>query len=164
MIDIKCPTCGRLYHTDVIHLGKHIKCSFCGSVILLLESPGTVVPSRRATPTVRAAGNALREFRLSRRVLIWAVSSGLGLTVLCALAWYAVVGEKTAADDERGSTNTANSADRANRAPDTPVGNATGTSNISDIVDPASKKKELVRRNQRSRKNIAITDFFNTHA
>jgi DNA-directed RNA polymerase subunit RPC12/RpoP len=72
MIDIKCPTCGRAYHADVIHLGKRIKCSLCGAVILLLESAGTVAPARRSTPTVRAAaqrgGNTgLRDARSSGR-------------------------------------------------------------------------------------------------
>jgi DNA-directed RNA polymerase subunit RPC12/RpoP len=142
MIDIKCPTCGLVYHTEVTHLGKHIKCSRCGSVILLLESAGTVVPSQRVTPTARATPTTRREYRSPRRVLIWAVPCGLALIVLSALAWHAV--EKTTADgDERGSPSAANNANQANRIPDTPVGTA-GTASIFDIVDPTPIQRKDV--------------------
>lgn len=33
MIDVPCPQCGRIYHSDPAHAGKHLKCTRCGVLI-----------------------------------------------------------------------------------------------------------------------------------
>ena len=43
LIDVHCPQCGVVYHSDRVHVGKRIKCSRCGSMVPILEGITRVV-------------------------------------------------------------------------------------------------------------------------
>jgi hypothetical protein len=49
MINVTCPQDGEVYHADVAHIGKHIRCKKCGALLPILGGRGTIV---QASPDV----------------------------------------------------------------------------------------------------------------
>jgi hypothetical protein len=136
MIDVKCPICGEVYHADHTHLGKHLKCSRCGSVVPLLEPVRTiVVPSPRPTVAVRPPTTARSISKLARRVPVWVVASVIAVIVILSLTWYRTANQETVNGDELGSP-----ANIIHRAPTTPDTRTPEPSSEYEVVEPAEAK------------------------
>lgn len=43
MIDVTCPQCGEIYHSDAIHLGKRIRCTKCGFLLPILGDGSAIL-------------------------------------------------------------------------------------------------------------------------
>lgn len=57
MIDLRCPRCGRIYHSDVEHVGKSLKCTNCGDTIPIIQDSGH---SSSKFPVEVRDGNSVR--------------------------------------------------------------------------------------------------------
>jgi hypothetical protein len=87
MIDVTCPQCCTVYHSEESHLGKHVRCTRCGSYVPILRADRAVVkqspvspdsPSRRAN-----APSAKRQtHRIQRRLLFVVASAVVALTAI----------------------------------------------------------------------------------
>lgn len=44
MLDISCRQCGAIYHSDLAHLGKRLRCTQCGSIIVIEKPQSATVP------------------------------------------------------------------------------------------------------------------------
>jgi hypothetical protein len=77
-IDIRCPQCGRLYHTDESHLGKSIRCVQCGKIILLIVAePLASEQTRSPGPEVQSRPLTFRRWWTNRRPSVFrSASSG----------------------------------------------------------------------------------------
>ena len=38
MIDVTCQQCGAVYHSEELHIGKHLRCPRCGSLVPILDA------------------------------------------------------------------------------------------------------------------------------
>jgi hypothetical protein len=86
MINLTCPLCREVYHADPVHVGKHIKCSRCGSMVPIVERATTV--SQCPADVVRPAVSVRPEHRQTSRRHPWAVGAVLTLVLVAfALAW-----------------------------------------------------------------------------
>jgi hypothetical protein len=67
MIDIVCQGCGTLYHSDEVHVGKHIRCSRCGCQLHILKlSPAddrSLARPPARTQTTQPLAKKLRRLR-----------------------------------------------------------------------------------------------------
>lgn len=43
MIDVMCPQCRAVYHSEESHVGKHLRCARCGSLVLILDAARDMV-------------------------------------------------------------------------------------------------------------------------
>jgi hypothetical protein len=50
MIDVTCPQCGIVYHSDELHIGKQLRCGRCGGHVPILKPEKAVVQQPPATP------------------------------------------------------------------------------------------------------------------
>src|SRR5580698_9880870 len=59
MIDVTCPRCGSVHHSEESHIGKHLRCARCGSHVPILRAdraevrqspPSVAATSRKASP------------------------------------------------------------------------------------------------------------------
>src|SRR5208282_6867546 len=88
MIDVPCPQCGLMYHSELAHLGRCIKCSRCGATVPIIESAKAVVPSRHRRDSVRRSSSLkLNRQKWGVPILALAVALAIVLTAL-SLVWY----------------------------------------------------------------------------
>jgi hypothetical protein len=79
MLDITCCRCGAIYHADPAHLGKRLRCTQCGSIIVIENPPPTAAHLKvgDAQPQEVSVNATARKFR-SR----WAVYLGAAALVV----------------------------------------------------------------------------------
>src|SRR6266704_5229178 len=54
MIDVTCPKCGAVYHSEQAHIGKQLKCLQCGGAVPIVVPPDrTVVPRQPTIPSAK---------------------------------------------------------------------------------------------------------------
>ncbi len=90
MIDVTCPMCCAVYHSEPIHLGKHINCPRCGSLVpILATTPGAVMERGSPIPNSPTYQTRPKDFsirpRRHRRIYY---SAALGLTLAVILVVY----------------------------------------------------------------------------
>lgn len=79
MFDVPCPQCGLIYHADESHIGKHIRCTRCGSLVPILRSDRTIT---YAAPSQSQPANAHHTQAQSRRPRRYMPATAVGLAVL----------------------------------------------------------------------------------
>jgi len=59
-MDVTCPQCSAVYHADRAHVGKHLRCTRCGSVVPILDAARNLVRQEASRPArwVSRAGEA----------------------------------------------------------------------------------------------------------
>jgi hypothetical protein len=89
MIDVTCHQCDAVYHSEDSHLGKHLRCSRCGSLVsIALPTVNAVVqaPSAAAKATIREsvpqAKHQVRPFRRGYLFAGIAIAFAVGLLLL----------------------------------------------------------------------------------
>jgi hypothetical protein len=80
MLDMTCRQCGAIYHADPAHLGKRLRCTQCGSIIVIENPQPAAVPlkSGDAQPREHSHGvsvNATVRMHSSRRAIYLGVSA-----------------------------------------------------------------------------------------
>jgi hypothetical protein len=59
MIDVTCPQCGAVYHSEESHIGKRLRCARCSSLVPILEAVRNVVrPEPIPAPSFKHARQA----------------------------------------------------------------------------------------------------------
>jgi hypothetical protein len=80
MLDIKCPMCQTVYHSDEANIGRSLRCSICGSAGPILRDARTMVQS--PPRSVRLHPNAgVRNSKLRRPRVVLATTIFVGLAV-----------------------------------------------------------------------------------
>jgi hypothetical protein len=80
MIDILCQACGALYHSDEVHVGKHIRCTRCGCQLPILRlSPADDLSLARPPIRTQITQPLAKKFRRLRSVYPIAVAVGVVL-------------------------------------------------------------------------------------
>lgn len=87
MIDVTCPQCGAVYHSEETHFGKHLRCARCGSLVPILRADRTVVKQSPASPDApRSRANTPSTtrptHRIQRVILFAATSVVIGVTAI----------------------------------------------------------------------------------
>jgi hypothetical protein len=84
MLDIKCPMCQTVYHSDEANIGRSLRCSICGSAVPILRDARTIVQS--PPRSVRLNPNAgIRNSKLRRPRVVSATTIFVSLAVAGAL-------------------------------------------------------------------------------
>lgn len=89
MLDISC-RCGAVYHADLAHIGRQLKCSQCG-LLVFIESPlpAVVVPKADSIQTPKYARNVPVKSKQWKSHSRWAAYLGATTTiVLLAAIWF----------------------------------------------------------------------------
>jgi hypothetical protein len=89
MIDIICPHCSAVYHSDETHIGKQLRCTNCGSPVPILgPAIGSAATRSGATPVPARSGEQTNPFtgRVKGRVAAYSVATVLVL-LLATLAF-----------------------------------------------------------------------------
>src|SRR5438105_4655799 len=84
MLDITCPQCHALYHSDEVHIGRNLRCRICGSAVPILAATRSVVQSPPGI-VCRPRGVGTHASRPSRRRGIFVLA--VCLTVAMAVVW-----------------------------------------------------------------------------
>ena len=69
MIDVACPQCGVVYHSEQAHVGKQLRCARCGSLVPILGAARNIVrQSQTPSPSVERVhqtqtGPSVRRFK-----------------------------------------------------------------------------------------------------
>jgi hypothetical protein len=57
MIDVACPRCGAVYHSELAHIGKQLRCVRCGDSVPIVESVEIDRTPVQRKSTIPSAGN-----------------------------------------------------------------------------------------------------------
>jgi hypothetical protein len=80
MIDVTCPKCGAVYHSEQAHIGKQLKCVKCGGVVPIVVPPDRTVVSRQPTIPSAKGQTAYDPAKKHRRIY------GFGITAVVMAA------------------------------------------------------------------------------
>jgi hypothetical protein len=87
MINVTCPLCREVYHADSVHVGKHIRCSRCGSVVPIREQASSAVRRQYQASVVKPASPAHYSRRPRLRFAGWTIAvASIGL-IASGLIW-----------------------------------------------------------------------------
>src|SRR5579864_5300153 len=50
-MDVQCPQCGAVYHSDESHVGRHLRCTRCGSMVPISFAARNIVSQPTPTPS-----------------------------------------------------------------------------------------------------------------
>lgn len=88
MIDITCSQCGAVYHSEEEHVGKHLRCARCGSLVPILGAPRNIVSqpiSASPAPQVHRQGTRAAS-RFKATYMFWTAAG-----VLLALGGFGLI-------------------------------------------------------------------------
>src|ERR1035438_3252831 len=96
MIDVTCPQCHAVYHSEETHVGKHLRCTHCGSLVSITDNGAERIVSVEAQQVhvnipsgVKVSTNKAKNPH-SRR---WPLYGGVFVVLLAAVSmsmfWYA---------------------------------------------------------------------------
>lgn len=54
-MDVACPQCGLIHHSEEAHIGKHLRCARCGAVVPILEAARDIVHQTATAPPAKSA-------------------------------------------------------------------------------------------------------------
>jgi hypothetical protein len=54
-MNVNCPQCRAVYHSEEAHIGKHLRCTRCGAVVPVLEAARDVIRQTATPPPARSA-------------------------------------------------------------------------------------------------------------
>lgn len=99
MIDVTCQQCGAVYHSDEAHVGKHLRCARCGSLVPILDAARNIVRQpATSTPSVKQVHKTQAAKPVSR-FMTYVVPAALG--ILLAAGGVALVIHLTHTDARR---------------------------------------------------------------
>jgi len=89
MFDITCGQCGAVYHADIAHVGKHLKCTQCGFIIAIENQPPTLArPEAEHVQTPKHSPAPVKP-KVSKSHFRWAVFVGASaLVAVSAAIWF----------------------------------------------------------------------------
>jgi hypothetical protein len=123
MIDVTCQLCGAVYHSDEVHVGKHLRCTRCGCEVPILKVNRAItqpvsravaqpVPTSPSTQSNQPRARAVHRFRTA-----YVVAAAFGVVLLAGSLL--VVHFQSRANPER-----------------------TGTAKVSDIDEAATNQPQ----------------------
>lgn len=88
IMDVTCSQCGAVYHSDESHVGKHLRCTRCGSTVPILASVRNIVSQPTSVPSNQQVNRApIKTANRSKSAyMVWAalgviLAGGVGLTL-----------------------------------------------------------------------------------
>jgi DNA-directed RNA polymerase subunit RPC12/RpoP len=89
IMDVTCSQCGAVYHSDESHVGKHLRCTRCGSTVPILNTVRNIVSQpTSASPTQHVNRAPTKTATRSKSAyMVWAAlglvlaAGGVGLTL-----------------------------------------------------------------------------------
>ena len=82
MIDVLCPQCGAVYHSDELHIGRHLRCARCGSLVPILDAPRVIAQTPPASPPFRTQSQHPQARTKRKSQLTYVVAAAVGMVVL----------------------------------------------------------------------------------
>ena len=89
IVDVTCSQCGAVYHSDESHVGKHLRCTRCGSTVPIVAPLRNIVSQPTSIPSTQQVNRApiKTASRSKSAYIIWAAFGvilaigGVGLTL-----------------------------------------------------------------------------------
>ena len=88
MLDITCRRCGTLYHADLAHLGKRLRCTQCGSIIVIEDQqPAPVSLDASHVQPHQHSPDSPGKTSASKPRSRWAIYVGTALVITSLAIW-----------------------------------------------------------------------------
>jgi hypothetical protein len=82
MIDVTCSQCGAVYHSDETHVGKHLRCARCGSLVPILGAARKIVSQPISAPSAPQVHQAQARKSASRFKSSYMIFSAFGILLV----------------------------------------------------------------------------------
>src|SRR5271157_357605 len=127
MIDVACPTCGAVYHSEPAHFGKQLKCVKCGGMVPIAVPPDRTVVQRQPTIPRAKSYTVYPAVNKHRHVYALAITAAVIVAVVVSVLFL-----RPSSGSKQGTPTPSKTQEQATPQPNP---NAAETANNFEVVD-----------------------------